>query len=192
MRKRPGWIWWLVAVVGLIALLARRAVGAGAAAPKVAAGYPSSYGLSPHFPWSELWGPAESLAIKKRWDSPGVPSYDARVMAVVAAWLEEIRAGCGGFPIIANTVGYDQKMIGPAKVMIVLYPPADSPVTQNKLVETAKATIPDSFLYKEPSLSGSIDAIMPLDYMPPSATVTRKSCWIAFDKQALMRAVGPA
>jgi len=188
MRKKAGWIWWLVAVVGLIALLARRAVGSSSAAPKVAAGYPTSDRLSPHFTWGELWGPAESIASRKRWDGPGIPSYDARIMAQVAAWLELIRAGAGGFPLVAATVGYDLAMIGPARVAIVLYPPSGSSVKRADLLDVARSTIPASYLFAG---DAGVDAIMPLDYMPPSSTVTRRGVFITFNKQALMRDVGP-
>jgi hypothetical protein len=187
MPKKPyKIIMLLAAVVGALWLLSRRVL-AGPAVATVAPGYPTTTHLSPHFTWGELYGPAEGLTEAPRWSSPGIPSFDGKVMAQAAAWLELVRGKIGGRPVIARTAYYASGLIGEnLNVFIVLYPPSGSDLKLSDIAQACRDTFP-------PAMLGKIltdDPLIKVSHW--SGSGIDKACvhlWLS--KNELMRQVNP-
>jgi hypothetical protein len=188
MPKKPyKIIMILAAVVGALWLLSRRVLS-GPAVAVVAPGYPTTTHLSPHFTWSELWGPAEGLTESSRWASPGIPSFDGRVMAQLAAWLELVRGREGGRPIIARTIYYAKPLIGEKlNIFVILYPPSGSDLKLADIASACRDTFP-------PAMLG--DVLLPEEQIKvgnwTGGGIDAKPCvmlWLS--KNELMRQVNP-
>jgi hypothetical protein len=187
MPKKPyKIIMLLAAVVGALWLLSRRVL-AGPAVPTIAPGYPTTTNLSPHFSWNELYGPAEGLTESPRWSTPGVPSFDGRVMAQVAAWLELVRGACGGRPIIARTAFYNTGLIGERlNILLILYPPSGSDLKLSDIASACRNTFP-------PAMLGTILEGEPVIKVGSwsGVGIDKDSCQVWLSKNELMRQVNP-